>query len=80
MKESVISPRSAQWREDLRNAMTAKERRAIPRVKMDELDLHTGSHAMRKSTVALQNPRLYLKPHDALTVLIRNASQAVLSV
>ena len=38
MKESVISPRSAQWREDLRNAMTAKERRAIPRVKMEELE------------------------------------------
>ena len=38
MKESVISPLSAQWRQDLRNAMTAKERRAIPRVKMEELE------------------------------------------
>ena len=29
-----------------------------------------------KPTAAPQNPRLYLKPHDALTVQIRNASQA----
>lgn len=34
----TISPRDAKWREELRSAMTAKERTAIPRVKMTELD------------------------------------------
>lgn len=33
-----IAPRSAQWREELRKSHTAKERTAIPRVKMPELD------------------------------------------
>ena len=33
-----IAPRSEQWREDLRKAFTAKQRMAIPRVKMTELD------------------------------------------
>lgn len=33
-----IAPRSAEWREELRKAHTAKERTAIPRVKMTELD------------------------------------------
>lgn len=33
-----IAPRSAQWREKLRNGLTAKERTTIPRVKMPELD------------------------------------------
>ena len=32
------SSRNAAWREELRNAMPAKERAAIPRVKMPELD------------------------------------------
>lgn len=35
---STISPRDAVWREELRNGRTAKERTAIPRVKMPELD------------------------------------------
>lgn len=34
----TISPRDAQWRQELRDAMTAKERTAIPRAKMPELD------------------------------------------
>lgn len=33
----TISPRDAQWRQELRDAMTAKERTAIPRAKMPEL-------------------------------------------
>ena len=33
-----IAPCSAQWREKLRNGLTAKERTSIPRVKMPELD------------------------------------------
>ncbi len=33
-----IAPRSAQWREDLRKELSAKERAAIPRVQMTELD------------------------------------------
>lgn len=36
--ETTISPRDAQWREELRKAMTAKERTSIPRCKMNELD------------------------------------------
>lgn len=35
---STISPREAQWREELRKARSAKERTATPRVKMPELD------------------------------------------
>lgn len=35
---STISPREAQWREELRQARSAKERTATPRVKMPELD------------------------------------------
>ena len=35
---ATISPRDAQWREQLRASMTAKERTAIPRAKMTELD------------------------------------------
>jgi glutamate synthase (NADPH/NADH) small chain len=35
---ATISPRDAQWREELRKTHTAKERMAIPRVKMTELD------------------------------------------
>jgi glutamate synthase (NADPH/NADH) small chain len=37
MEENTLSPRNAQWREELRKAHTAKERMAIPRVKMTEL-------------------------------------------
>ena len=33
-----ITQREAEWREELRNAMSAKERTAIPRVRMPELD------------------------------------------
>lgn len=36
--KDTIAPRNAQWRDDLRRAMTAKERKAIPRVTMPELD------------------------------------------
>lgn len=35
---TTMSPREAQWREELRKSHTAKERMAIPRVKMPELD------------------------------------------
>ena len=35
---TTISPRDAGWREELRKAHSAKERTAIPRVKMPELD------------------------------------------
>jgi glutamate synthase (NADPH/NADH) small chain len=35
---ATISPRDAQWRQQLRDAMPAKERTAIPRAKMNELD------------------------------------------
>lgn len=33
-----ITSRDAEWREELRNAMSAKERTALPRTKMNELD------------------------------------------
>ncbi len=35
---NTSSPRNAQWREELRGKLSAKERTAIPRVKMPELD------------------------------------------
>ena len=38
MQENTIAPRSAAWREALRKEMPAKQRTAIPRVKMNELD------------------------------------------
>lgn len=34
----TIASRDAQWRQQLRDEMSAKERTAIPRVKMPELD------------------------------------------
>ncbi|MCM1406198.1 MAG: hypothetical protein NC210_07235, partial [[Clostridium] fimetarium] len=37
MNQDTISPRDAQWREELRKAHTPKQRREIPRVKMAEL-------------------------------------------
>lgn len=37
MNQDTISPRDASWREELRKKHTAKERTAIPRVKMPEL-------------------------------------------
>ncbi len=37
-KNTTSAPRDAQWREQLRKAMPAKERTAIPRCKMQELD------------------------------------------
>lgn len=33
----TISPRDAEWREELRQALTAKQRTSIPRAKMPEL-------------------------------------------
>lgn len=37
MDDTTMSPRDAQWRAQLRSAMTPKERKAIPRAKMNEL-------------------------------------------
>lgn len=37
MNNQDLAPRDAQWREDLRQALTAKERTSIPRVRMPEL-------------------------------------------
>ena len=37
MKDNNIEGRNAEWRENLRRSMTAKERMKIPRVKMPEL-------------------------------------------
>ncbi|MDE6268582.1 MAG: NADPH-dependent glutamate synthase [Muribaculaceae bacterium] len=37
-QSNTISPRDAKWREELRNSMSAKQRTAIPRAKMPELD------------------------------------------
>lgn len=37
MNNNTISPRDAEWRENLRKSMTAKERTSIPRVRMTEL-------------------------------------------
>ncbi|MDM8309823.1 bifunctional dihydroorotate dehydrogenase B NAD binding subunit/NADPH-dependent glutamate synthase [Phocaeicola barnesiae] len=44
--------RNASWREELRKSMKAKERTAIPRVKMNELDSEYRSHS-RKEEVNL---------------------------
>ena len=38
MSEYLKAERSAQWREDLRKTMKSKDRTAIPRVKMPEVD------------------------------------------
>lgn len=37
-QNNTLAPRDAKWREELRKAMPAKERTAIPRCKMPELD------------------------------------------
>lgn len=41
---AALSDRTAPWREELRKAMKPKERTAIPRVKMNELDPEYRSH------------------------------------
>ncbi len=40
-----MTDRNEQWREDLRKSMPAKERTAIPRAKMNELDAEYRSHS-----------------------------------
>ncbi len=50
--EKAPEGRDAQWRVDLRKAMKPKERMAIPRVKMNELDPEYRSHS-RKEEVNL---------------------------
>lgn len=42
--EAALNDRTAPWREELRKAMKPKERTAIPRVKMNELDPEYRSH------------------------------------
>ena len=50
--EQAASGRNAEWREALRKSMKPKERTAIPRVKMNELDPEYRSHS-RKEEVNL---------------------------
>ena len=50
--EQAVSGRNAEWREALRKSMKPKERVAIPRVKMNELDPEYRSHS-RKEEVNL---------------------------
>lgn len=50
--EDVLTDRNAPWRDALRKRMKAKERTAIPRVKMNELDPEYRSHS-RKEEVNL---------------------------
>lgn len=51
-EKDTATDRSAQWREDLRKSMKAKERTLIPRVHMNELDPEYRSHS-RKEEVNL---------------------------
>ena len=50
--DKTVSDRTAPWREELRKSMKPKERTAIPRVKMNELDPEYRSHS-RKEEVNL---------------------------
>lgn len=50
--DKTLSDRTAPWREELRKSMKPKERTAIPRVKMNELDPEYRSHS-RKEEVNL---------------------------
>ncbi len=51
-EKDTATDRSAQWREDIRKSMKAKERTLIPRVHMNELDPEYRSHS-RKEEVNL---------------------------
>lgn len=47
-KETDEKSRNAAWRQELRKAMKPKERTAIPRVKMNELDAEYRSHSRKE--------------------------------
>ena len=47
-KDLITARRNEPWREELRKAHTGKERMAIPRVKMTEVDPHERAHSLTK--------------------------------
>ena len=59
--EESLTDRKAPWREELRKQMKPKERTAIPRVKMNELDPEYRSHSRREEV------NLGLNEEQALT-------------
>lgn len=59
--EQAASGRNAEWREALRKSMKPKERTAIPRVKMNELDPEYRSHSCKEEV------NLGLSEEQALT-------------
>ena len=47
-KDLITARRNEPWREELRKAHTGKERMAIPRVKMTEVDPQERAHSLTK--------------------------------
>ena len=47
----LVRRRNAAWRQELRKSMKAKERTAIPRVEMNELDAEYRSHSRRRKSI-----------------------------
>lgn len=48
IEELIATRRSESWREELRKSLKNKDRMAIPRVKMHELDPHTRNHELKQ--------------------------------
>lgn len=48
VQEADEKSRNAAWRQELRKSMKAKERTAIPRVEMNELDAEYRSHSRKE--------------------------------
>lgn len=67
------SSRNDAWREELRNAMTAKERTSIPRVKMSELDPAYRITCNEEVNQGLSAEAAVVEASRAWTALTRNA-------
>ena len=50
-----LDGRDAPWRTELRKAMKPKERMAIPRVKMNELDAEYRSHSRKEEVISAED-------------------------
>ena len=73
MKEELTS-RDAQWRAELRNAIPARERTAIPRAQMPELDPAYRIHNNEEVQQGLSPEELRIHTH-CLQTIAANAKQ-----
>ena len=79
-KNTTSAPRDAQWREELRKALSAKERASIARVKMSELDPAYRVTCNEEVNQGLTAKAELVEAQDARTALTHSVSQAVRSI